>query len=64
MTYTVVITERAARAMEDSADRWARERSVDQAEHWYLGIRRAIGTLDEAPERHPFAAEHADSAIK
>ena len=39
MTYAVAITEQAAREMEESAAWWARERSVEQSERWYAGIR-------------------------
>ncbi len=51
MTYTVVTTERAAREIEDTAAWWARERSVEQAERWYQGIRGAIAELETAPDR-------------
>lgn len=60
MTYAVVVTEQAAREMEESAAWWARERSVEQAERWYAGIRAAISTLAERPERWPQAAEDGD----
>ncbi|MCE9604008.1 MAG: type II toxin-antitoxin system RelE/ParE family toxin [Planctomycetia bacterium] len=60
MTYTVVVTEQAAREMEDAATWWARERSVEQAERWYAGIRSAVSMLTEMPERCPLAAEHVD----
>ena len=57
MTYTVVTTERAAREIEDAAAWWAQERSVEQAERWYQGIRAAITELSTMPERCPVAAE-------
>ena len=57
MTYTVVATERAAREIEEAAAWWARERSVEQAERWYQGIRAAISGLAASPEARPVAAE-------
>lgn len=60
MTYNVVITPEASRQMEAAAGWWARERSEEQARQWYAGIRGAVATLAEGPERHPLAAEHAD----
>lgn len=57
MRYTVVTTERAAREIEEAAAWWARERSVEQAEQWYLGIRAAIANLATSPERWAIAAE-------
>lgn len=60
MTYNVVITPEASRQMEAAAGWWARERSEEQARQWYAGIRGAVATLAEWPERHPLAAEHAD----
>jgi plasmid stabilization system protein ParE len=60
MTYAVVITEQAAREMEDAAEWWARERSAEQAERWYSGIRQAISGLAEQPQRRPLAAENVD----
>jgi len=60
MTFTVVVTEQAAREKEDAAEWWARERFVEQAERWYAGIRHAITTLAEQPERCPRTAEDGD----
>lgn len=60
MTYAVVVTEQAAREIEESAEWWARERSIEQAERWYTGIRLAIATLAEQPERCPPAAEDGE----
>jgi len=60
MTYVVVITEQAAREMADTAEWWGRERSVEQAERWYAGIREAIATLAEQPDRCPVAAERVE----
>lgn len=60
MSRTVVVTEQAAREIEVIAEWWAHERSVEQAERWYTGIRQAITTLAEQPERCPLATEHLD----
>jgi plasmid stabilization system protein ParE len=57
MRYIVVTTERAAREIEDATAWWARERSVEQAERWYQGIRAAIAGLATSPERWAIAAE-------
>lgn len=57
MKFRVILTEPAAAAIEESAVWWARERSVEQASRWYDGIRAAIASLDEHPERCPPAAE-------
>ena len=56
MTYAVAITEQAAREIEHSATWRARERSVEQAEQWYAGIRDAIVKAAEQPDRYPKAA--------
>ncbi|HEY1599250.1 MAG TPA: type II toxin-antitoxin system RelE/ParE family toxin [Pirellulales bacterium] len=58
MNFTVVTTERAAREIEDAAAWWAHERSVEQAERWYQGIRAAIVGLSAMPDRCPIAAEY------
>lgn len=60
MSYAVVVTEQAAREIEDAAHWWACERSAEQAERWYAGIRNAIATLAENPQRCPVAAERHD----
>jgi plasmid stabilization system protein ParE len=57
MNYTVVTTERAAREIEDAAAWWTRERSLDQAQRWYEGIRTTIAGLATSPERYPIVAE-------
>jgi len=60
MSHTVVVTERAAREIEDAAAWWSRERSTEQALRWYHGIREAIAGLTTSPERFPLAPESAD----
>lgn len=57
MRYIVVTSERAAREIEDATAWWARERSTEQAERWYQGIRGAIAGLATSPERWAVAAE-------
>jgi plasmid stabilization system protein ParE len=58
MRYIVVITERAAQEIEDTAAWWAKERSAEQADRWYLGIRAAIASLADSPERWAIAQEN------
>jgi plasmid stabilization system protein ParE len=55
--FLVVTTERAAREIEDAAAWWASERSIEQADRWYQGIRTAIIGLADMPERYAIAAE-------
>lgn len=57
MMYTVVTTERAAREIEAATAWWAKERSVEQAQRWFQGIRAAIAGLSTSPERCPIVAE-------
>lgn len=57
MTYTVVVTERAAADLEDAAAWWARERSAEQASRWYTKARRAIDSLANNPQRCGLATE-------
>lgn len=57
MTHRVVISERAAAEIEEAAAWWEREHSVDEAKHWYAGIRAAIAGLETFPMRCPVAAE-------
>lgn len=57
MTCAVAMSEQAAREMEESAAWWAQERSVEQSERWYAGIRHAIMKVAEQPDRYPRAAE-------
>jgi len=57
MTYQVVLSERAAAEIEEVAAWWARENSIDEAKHWYTGIRTAIAALETFPMRCPIATE-------
>ena len=59
MTFTVRITERAAREICDAAAWWARERSIDEAERWYQGIRGAIAGLGTLARRCAVIADQA-----
>lgn len=45
MTYTVVISERAAVDIEEAATWWAHERSIEQASRWYAKAYKAIEGL-------------------
>lgn len=58
MKYAVVVTEPAAKAIEDTSVWWARERSAEQAARWYGGIREAIASLEQFPERCALSAEN------
>lgn len=60
MTYTVVVTERAAKELEETTAWWARERSTEQAFRWYSKIRAKIETLAQHPQRCGLAAESQD----
>jgi plasmid stabilization system protein ParE len=57
MTYRVVIAERAATEIDEAAVWWAHKHSVDEAKHWYAGIRAAIAGLEGFPMRCPIVAE-------
>jgi plasmid stabilization system protein ParE len=58
MTYRVAYTQRALDEMEAAADWWTQHRSPQQAARWYSGFSEAILSLQEFPERCPFAREH------
>ena len=60
MSYAVVVTEQAANEIEDAAAWWANERSSEQAQKWYIGIREAIAGLAMHPERCPVSSERAE----
>lgn len=57
MADRVIVTERAARDLEETTAWWARERSAEQAFRWYAAIRRRIESLANNPERYGLAAE-------
>lgn len=55
--FRVIITGPAKRDIQEAHDWWAEHRSAEQAERWYVGIRDAIRSLRDAPERSPRATE-------
>lgn len=56
MTYRVVLTDRAARDL-DEAYRWCAEQAPETAVGWYNGFVDALNSLAHNPERCPVAAE-------
>ena len=58
MSFTVVLTDRAARELEETARWWAEHRSTIEAERWYTAFLQAIFSLERHPERCPFAREN------
>jgi len=56
MTYRVVVTDRAARDL-DEAYRWCAEQAPEAAVGWYNGFLDALNSLAGNPERCPVAAE-------
>jgi plasmid stabilization system protein ParE len=56
MTYHVVLTDRAARDL-DEAYRWCAERAPGAATRRYNGFLDALNTLGSNPERCPIAVE-------
>jgi plasmid stabilization system protein ParE len=63
MTYLVVLTDRAARDLED-AYRWCAERAPETATRWYNGFLDALDSLGSNPERCPLAAETRKLSIE
>ncbi len=59
-TFSVVLTEQAARELEENADWWATNRSMEQAARWYEGLSSKITSLRQSPERCPLADEHSE----
>ena len=53
----VIITGPAKRDINEAYDRWANNRSVEQAKRWYVGIRAAIRSLRKNPGRCAMAVE-------
>jgi plasmid stabilization system protein ParE len=56
MTYQVLITQRAARDL-DEAYRWCAERAPEAAVRWYNGFLDALYSLAANPERCQLAPE-------
>ena len=63
MTYQVVLTDRAARDL-DEAYRWFAERAPEAAVDWYNGFLDALNSLVSNPERCPVAAESRKLSIE
>ena len=53
-----VITQPSAEAGADEAFRWLYEHSPEAAARWYRGLRQAIESLAEYPQRCPLAPEN------
>jgi plasmid stabilization system protein ParE len=53
----LIITGPARRDIQGAYDWWAENRSLEQANRWYLGIRVAIRSLRKNPQRCPLASE-------
>ena len=56
MTYTVDVTQRARRRI-DEARNWYAKRDRPIADAWYLGFRAAILSLENNPEQHGLCRE-------
>lgn len=56
MTYQVILTDRAARDL-DEAYQWCAERASETAVGWCNGFLDALNSLGHNPERCPLAAE-------
>jgi plasmid stabilization system protein ParE len=56
MTHQVIVTNRAARDLEE-AYQWYAERAPETAVGWYNGFLDALNRLGDNPERCPVAAE-------
>lgn len=63
MTYQVVLTDRAARDL-DEAYRWYAERAPEAATRWYNGFLDALNSLGSNPERCPIAVETRKLSIE
>ena len=63
MIYKVVLTDRAARDL-DEAYRWYADRAAETAGCWYNGFLDALNSLANHPERCPLAAESRKLAIE
>ena len=63
MTYPVVLTDRAAKDL-DEAYRWCAEQAPETALRWYNGFIEALEGLSGNPERCPIAAETRKLALE
>jgi len=57
MNFAVVILPEAEDIIFRTAQWWAKNRSADQARHWFSGLYDAFETLRQNPERCPLARE-------
>ncbi len=64
MKYRVRITPLARRDIERNAEWWAREYSVEQAEHWFHAIHEQLETLAQFPESHGLSADNEEFPIE
>lgn len=55
--FEVSLTEKAQEEIDKSHDWWARNRSPEQANRWYLGFFQALTSLERNPARCPLAPE-------
>jgi plasmid stabilization system protein ParE len=62
MKYQVVLTDRAARDL-DEAYQWYAERVPETAVRWYNGFLDTLNSLADNPERCPLAVEARKIAI-
>jgi plasmid stabilization system protein ParE len=59
-TYSVVLTEQAARELEAAADWWAAHRSAKQAAQWYEGFSARIESLRHSHDGCQLSEEDPD----
>jgi plasmid stabilization system protein ParE len=55
--YNVRISEPAEHDIRAAFELWRDNRSAEQATRWYIGIRKAISSLRDTPERWALAPE-------
>ncbi len=63
MTYQVILTDRAARDLEE-AYQWCAERAPETAVRWYNGFIEALESLGTNPERCQVALETRKFAVE
>jgi len=56
----VIVAPRVETEIDDIYLWWAKNRSVEQAGRWQLGIEKAIRALADNPRAHAIAPESAD----
>jgi plasmid stabilization system protein ParE len=54
----VILTDRAQAELDRTHNWWAKNRSPEQADRWYVGIVKEMLTLEQSPERCPLAPEN------